>query len=369
MTSTTGDGRPEPAGLSGHDVQQERPGVEARPQPDHPAKADSPREIRKPSWRFVLKSSVREFGDDQCTDLAAALTYYAVLSLFPALLAIVSVLGLTGQGTKTTDALLGIVDDLGPASAVETFRPVVESLAQNQTAGIAALGGLLLALWSASGYVGAFSRAMNRIYEMDEGRPFWKLRPLQIVITLVAVILISVVAFALVITGPLAEAVGRAVGVGDVAVTAWQIAKWPVLVALVVLIIAILYYATPNVKQPKFKWISVGAFLALVVWVLASAAFGFYVANFGNYNKTYGALAGVIVFLLWLWITNLALLFGAELDSELERGRELQTGIAAEQQLQLPPRDTRKTEKSKAKEAEQLEEARRLRSTHGHSTG
>jgi membrane protein len=316
----------------------------------------------------VLKKSVREFSDDQCTDLAAALTYYAVLSLFPALLAIVSVLGLTGQRAKTTDALLGIVDDLGPASAVDTFRPVAESLAQNQAAGIAALAGLLVALWSASGYVGAFSRAMNRIYEIDEGRPFWKLRPLQIVITLVAVLLISVVAFALVISGPVAEAVGRALGLGSAVVSVWQVAKWPVLVALVVVIIAILYYATPNVQQPKFRWMSVGAFIALIVWAVASALFGFYVANFGNYNKTYGALAGVVVFLLWLWITNLALLFGAEFDSEMERGRELQAGLPAEEQLQLPARDTRKIEKSEAKEAEELAEARRLRSTRGRSS-
>ncbi len=365
MTSTPGDGGQGRAGPSADDRERERHSVEDRPHADDAGKPDSPREITKPSWKYALKKSVREFSDDQCTDLAAALTYYAVLSMFPALLAIVSVLGLTGQGRQTTDALLGIVDDLGPASAVDTFRPVVESLAQTQAAGIAALGGLLVALWSASGYVGAFSRAMNRIYEIDEGRPFWKLRPLQILITLVAVLLISVVAFALVITGPVAEAVGKAVGVGSAAVTAWQIAKWPVLVALVVLIIAILYYATPNVKQPKFKWMSIGAFIALLVWVLASAAFGLYVANFGNYNKTYGTLAGVVVFLLWLWLTNLALLFGAEFDSEMERGRQLQAGIAAEEQLQLPARDTRKIEKSAAKEAKELEEARRLRSTRG----
>ncbi len=283
----------------------------------------------------MLKKSVREFSDDQCTDLAATLTYYAVLSLFPALLAIVSVLGLTGQRAKTTDALLGIVDDLRPASAVDTFRPVVESLAQNQAAGIAALAGLLVALWSASGYVGAFSQR-RRLRARDQR--------------------------------PVAEAVGRALGLGTAVVSVWQVAKWPVLVALVVVIIAILYYATPNVQQPKFRWMSVGAFITLIVWAVASALFGFYVANFGNYNKTYGALAGVVVFLLWLWITNLALLFGAEFDSEMERGRELQAGLPAEEQLQLPARDTRKIEKSEAKEAEELAEARRLRSTRGRSS-
>ena len=328
---------------------------------------DSPTQITKPSWTYVLKKTLREFSADQCTDIAAALTYYAVLSLFPALLAIVSLLGVFGQGQKTTDALLGIVRSLGPQSAVDTLAPVLTSLVENQAAGVTLIIGLLSALWSASGYVGAFSRAMNRMYEIEEGRPFYKLRPMQIVVTLIAVLLISVVAVALVISGPLAESIGNAIGLGSAAVTAYQIAKWPVLVLIVVLIIAILYYATPNVQQPKFKFISVGAVVALLVWVLVSVAFAFYVANFSSYNKTYGALAGVIVFLLWLWITNLALLFGAELDSELERGRELQAGLPAEEELQLPPRDTKLIEKNAAKEEKDIAQGRRLRQTRGAS--
>lgn len=335
------------------------------PAPEHPAKPDSPTGLTKPSWRFTLKNALREFSDDQCTDLAAALTYYAVLSLFPALLAVVSLLGVVGGGQSTTDALIGIVEDLGPQSAVDTFQPVVESLVDNQSAGLALIGGLLVALWSASSYVGAFSRAMNRIYEVPEGRPFWKLRPLQIALTLVAVVLISVVAVMLVVSGPLAEAIGGALGLEDTALTAWQFAKWPVLVALVVLIVAMLYYATPNVKQPKFRWMSLGAFVAVLTWAVASALFAFYVANFGSYDKTYGTLAGVIVFLLWLWITNIALLFGAEFDSEMERARQLQAGIPAEDELQLPPRDTRKTRKAGAKQERARQEARALRKGRG----
>ena len=187
---------------------------------------------------------------------------------------------------------------------------------------------------------------MNRIYEIDEGRPIWKLRPAMLLLTVVLVVLAAAVLLALVLTGPVAESVGDAIGLGSTAVLVWQIAKWPVLLAVVILIVALLYYATPNVKQPKFRWVSVGAVLAIVVWILVSAAFGFYVANFSSYDKTYGALGGVIVFLLWLWLTNLALLFGAELDAELERGRELQSGLAAEETLQLPPRDTRNIEKN-----------------------
>ena len=329
------------------------------------SKPDAPTDLTKPSWTYVAKKSIREFTDDQCTDLAAALTYYAVLALFPGLIAVVSLLGLVGDSRSTTDALLGIVDDLGPASAVETFRPTIESLTTSSAAGIGLVIGLASALWSASGYVGAFARAMNRIYEIDEGRPFWKLRPLQIAVTLLAVVMICVIAVGLVVSGPLARSIGDAVGLGDTAVTVFSIAKWPVLVALVVLVIAVLYYATPNAKQPKFRWISIGALIALVVWVLASVAFGLYVANFGSYDKTYGTLAGVIVFLLWLWITNLALLYGAEVDSEMERARELQAGQPAEEELQLPPRDTSKIEKKKAKEEEDLAEAGRLRATRG----
>jgi len=331
------------------------------PDPEDSRKPNAPADLEKPSWKFALKRTVKEFSEDQCTDLAAALTYYAMLSLFPALLAVVSLLGVFGQGKSTTDALLGIVQDVAPGAALDTITGTVESLTSSAAAGPALVLGLLTALWSASGYVGAFGRAMNRIYEIEEGRPFWKLRPVQILITLIAVALICVVAVMLVVSGPLAEAMGNAIGLGSTAVTGWQIAKWPVLAAIVVVIIAILYYATPNVKQPKFRWVSTGAAVALVVWVLASAAFGLYVSHFGSYDKTYGALAGVIVFLLWLWITNLALLFGAEFDSELERARQLQAGIEAEDDLQLPPRDTAGIEKKAEKAEADRVEARRIR--------
>lgn len=333
----------------------------AAPDPDDPRKPQSPTDLDKPPLKFALKRTVREFSADQCTDLAAALTYYAVLSLFPALIAMVSLLGVFGQGKSTTDALLGVAQDLGGGSVVEAVRGPVEQLTSSRAAGVALVLGLVTALWSASGYVGAFGRAMNRVYEIGEGRPFWKLRPLQILVTLVAVLLIAVVALGLVLTGPLADAIGKALGVGGVALTVFTIAKWPVLAAVVVVIIAILYYATPNVQQPRFRWMSIGAFVALVTWVVASALFGFYVANFSSYGKTYGSLAGVIVFLLWLWITNLALLFGAELDSELERGRQLQAGLPAEDELQLPPRDDRTLRKQREKEDHDRAEARRIR--------
>jgi membrane protein len=335
------------------------------PEPEAASKPDSPADLEKRSWFYVARKTLREFSQDQCTDLAAALTYYSVLALFPAAIALLSLVGLFGQGPKTVDALLQILSDVGASSAAETLEPTLTDLSNTPGAGLALIIGLATALWSASGYVGAFGRGMNRIYEVGEGRPIWKLRPTMLLVTLVTVVLVAIVALGLVLTGPAAQAVGDAIGLGSTVVTVWNIAKWPVLLATVVLIVALLYYATPNVKQPKFRWISVGALLAILVWLVASAAFGFYVASFSSYNKTYGSLAGVVVFLLWLWITNLALLFGAELDAELERGRELQAGIAAEQTIQLPPRDTRKTDKAEKKEQEDVERGRRLRAGRG----
>jgi len=338
---------------------------DAAPSPDDPSKPESPTDLSTLSILYAVRKTAREFSSDQCTDLAAALTYYAVLSLFPALVVVVSLLGVFGQGQRTTDAVLQIVGDLGPASAVETLRTPIQQLVESPSAGFALIVGVLGALWSASGYIGAFGRAMNRIYEVEEGRPVWKLRPIQLLLTLIGLILASAVAFMLAVSGPIASAIGEAVGLGDAAESVWNIARWPVVLIFVTLAVATLYYATPNVQQPKFRWISVGAGVAILAWILASLLFGFYVANFGSYNKTYGALAGVIVFLLWLWITNLALLFGAELDAELERGRQLQAGIAAERDLQLPARDSRGAEKNRAKEEEDVARGRRLRNSRG----
>jgi membrane protein len=355
-----------PGKLSGDEgLADETASKEHAPAPDDPRKRDSPTDLTKPSVMFVLRKTARELGGDQCTDLAAALTYYAVLSIFPALVVVVSLLGVFGEGQRTTEALLQLVGDLGPSSAVETLRAPIEQLVESPSAGVALLVGIMGAVWSASGYVGAFGRAMNRIYEIEEGRPVWKLRPLQLLITLGGLVLAAAATFLLAVSGPVASAIGSAIGVGDAALTAWSIARWPIIVILMTLAVATLYFATPNVQQPKFRWMSIGACVAIITWVLASVLFGLYVTNFSSYNKTYGALAGVIVFLLWLWITNLALLFGAELDAELERGRQLQAGIAAERDLQLPLRDTRVVDKNEAKDEQDVQRGRELRRTRG----
>ena len=291
----------------------------------------------------TLKRTIREFREDNLTDWAAALTYYAILAIFPGLIVLVAILGLVGQHPETTNALLDIVDDVGPESAVDTFRGPIEGVVTSNSGAGALLGvGLLVAIWSASGYVGAFTRAMNAIYEVEEGRPFWKLRPLQIVITVAMVLLLAIVAISIVVTGPLARSIGDQIGLGDTAVTVWNIAKWPVIVVIVMGMFAGLYYVSPNVRQPQRRWITPGCVLAVLLWLVVSAGFAIYVANFGSYDKTYGSLGGVIVFLVWLWLSNLALLFGAEFDAELERSRELAAGLPAEDSILLPERSPAK---------------------------
>ncbi|MEY2848476.1 MAG: hypothetical protein RI885_1141 [Actinomycetota bacterium] len=335
--------------------------AEQAPDPDDPRKPDSPDDISKRSWKYVLRKTLREFSSDQCTDIAASLTYFFVLALFPALIAIFSLLGVLGQGRAASDAILGIVEAAAPGGTADLLRGPIEQFATSPAAGFALASGIVVSIWSASGYVGAFSRAMNRIYEIDEGRPFWKLKPVQLLVTIVTIMLMVIAALILVISGPVTDAVGEALGLGQTATVVWSIVKWPALVFVVVLVVAILYYATPNAKQPKFRWMSMGAFLAIVLLAVATTAFGLYVANFSNYDKTYGSLAGIIVFLLWVWIANNVLLFGAEFDAELERGRQLEAGMPAEEDIQLPPRDTSKSDKAAAKEEADVAEGRRIR--------
>lgn len=335
------------------------------PHPDDSRKPDSPDDVTKPAWKYVLRKTAREFTSDQCTDLAAGLTYYATLSLFPGLLAVVSLLGVFGQAGQTTDLVLQILGNFMSQDTVEGIREPLQNLVQTPAAGFAFFTGIVGALWPASGYVGAFGRAMNRIYSIEEGRPALKLRPTMFVITVITVTLIVLAALLLVLSGPVAEAIGTAIGLGSTVILIWNIVKWPVIAGIAVLLVAILYYAAPNIKQPKFRWMSLGSLLALIVWLIASAGFAFYVANFSSYNATYGSLGTVIVFLLWVWITNIALLFGAEFDAEVERGRELQAGIKAEETIQLPPRDTTQSDKLADKRAGDILIGRRLRKARG----
>jgi membrane protein len=289
----------------------------------------------------TAKRTVSEFREDGMTDWAAALTYYGILALFPALIVLVSLVGLFGNPRTTTETLSEIVTSIGSSSSAKTFAGPIESITSNRgTAGFGLVLGAAAALWSASGYVGAFIRASNVIYETAEGRPAWKLRPLQIGMTLAMVVLLALIALALVLTGPIVKAVAEPIGLSDAAITVWNVAKWPALIAVFALMLAILYYASPNARLRGFKWVTPGSLVALVVWVVASAAFAFYVANFGSYDKTYGTLAGVVILLIWLWITNLAILFGHQLNAELERRKEIEEGVpGAREELRLKPRD------------------------------
>ena len=296
----------------------------------------------------TLKRTVTEFQEDNLTDWAAALTYYGLLSLFPALIAMVSLIGIFGDPKTTTDSLTEIITEIGPESAAETFSGPIESIVDNRgTAGVAFVLGLAVALWSASGYVGAFMRASNVIYETPEGRPFWKLRPLQLLVTLVMIILVALLAVGLVLTGPIVEAIAEPVGLGSTAVDIWNIAKWPVMAAIFLLLVAVLYYASPNVKLRGFKWVTPGSLVAIVVWIVASALFAFYVSNFGSYDKTYGTLGGLIALLVWFWISNIAILFGHQLNAERERSLEIEEGRPrAEREIQLEPRDEPKDQRT-----------------------
>jgi membrane protein len=303
---------------------------------------------RKSSLGATLKRTLTEFSEDNMTIWAAALTYFGLLSLFPALIAMVSIIGIFADPASTTRTLTDIVSGLGPDSAANTFKGPIESLTSNRgAAGIMFFVGLGTALWSASGYVGAFMKAANVIYETPEGRPFWKLRPLQILVTLAMIVMLAAVLLALVLTGPVVSAVAGPLGIGSTAQTIWNIAKWPVLLVVVIVMFAVLFHASPNVKLPGFKWVTPGAILAIGVWIVASVLFALYVANFGSYDKTYGALGGVVGLLVWMWITNIALLLGMEFNAERERSREIEAGVPrADREIQLEPRDEPKTQRT-----------------------
>ncbi|MGW3288771.1 YihY/virulence factor BrkB family protein [Streptomyces sp. NPDC001002] len=301
---------------------------------------DRPTKLPKRSWWAVLRGTVKEFQADELADRAAALTYYGVLALFPALLVLVSLLGIAGK--SATQKVMDNLAKLAPGSARDIIGDAVRELqAPGGIGSIMAVVGIVLAVWSASGYIAAFIRSANVVYDMPEGRPIWKVLPIRVGVTVVLLVLSTISALIVVFTGGLARQAGSLLGIGDTALQVWSIAKWPALVVLVTIVIAILYWAAPNVKGRGFRWVTPGSVLALLVWLIASAGFAFYVAHFASYNKTYGALAGVIVFLVWLWISNIAILLGLEFDAELARQRAVAGGLPKDEEPYLPPRDTR----------------------------
>ena len=310
---------------------------------DDPARdrmPDRPSQLGRGGWTGAIKRTVKEYKVDNLSDWAAALTYYGVLSIFPALLVLVSAIGLTGH--SATQSLLNNIGQVAPSSVRQVLTTAIQNLQNSQrSAGVIVVVSLVVALWSASGYVAAFMRASNAIYDVPEGRPVWKTVPIRVGVTVVMLVLLAASAVAVVVTGGLADRVGRLIGIGSTAVTVWEIAKWPVLLVIVSFMIALLYWASPNARQ-GFRWVTPGGALAVVLWLLASGLFAVYVSQFSNYNKTYGSLASVIVFLVWLWISNLSILLGAELNAELERGRSIAAGQPGEREPYMELRDTSK---------------------------
>jgi membrane protein len=326
-------------------------------QADRAAGPAAPSDIPRSGWGSILRRTLRELKHDDVTDRAAALTYYGVLAIFPGVLVLISILGLLGKATVQT--LLDNLGQVAPGGVNSFLRTVIEQVqGRSGAASIGAVVGLALALWAASGYVAAFMRASNAIYDVDEGRPIWKTAPVRLGVTLLLVIMLVASAIMVVVSGPIASQVGHAIGIGDTAVTVWNIAKWPVLLVLVSLMFSLLYWACPNVKQPGFRWITPGGVLAVFVWLLASGLFAVYVALSGSYNKTYGTLATVIVFLVWLWITNIAILLGAEFNAETQRQRAIEAGLPDDVEPFAELRDTRKLDEAQTERVEHADQAR-----------
>ena len=325
------------------------------------AAADVPAGLSRRGVLYALRRALPKFNSDSCMDLASGLTYHAVLSLLPAMIVLVSLLGVFGRGDETVQAVMQLLNDSVPQTTVDFLRGPVESLVRTDLAGFALVAGLLGALWTASSYVGAFGRALNRIYNVGEGRPFWWRRPAFMLLTALLVVLMACAGLILTLTGGLAEKVFQFVGLGDVALTAWKLLKWPALLAIVVLVVGILYQLTPNVRRPHFRYLSPGTVVAMVVTFAGGWGFSFYASHFGNYNATYGSLAGAIIFLFLIWISNNALLLGAEIDSELLRARLLISGVEAEEEIPLPLRDATSIIKAHRQHATVVAEGAELR--------
>jgi membrane protein len=334
--------------------------LKERAVPQRPVQAeleDSPTDINRAGWRAVLKRSIQQFKYDAVTDRAAALTYFGVLAIFPGLLVLISVMGLLGR--SNVQSLLDNLRHVAPGGVNSFLRTVIEQVqGRSGAASVGAIVGIVVALWSASGYVGAFARASNAVYNIEEGRPLWRTAVMRVVVTVALVVMLVACSLIVVVTGSVATQIGHALGLGNGLVMAWNIAKWPVLVVIVSMMFSLLYWACPNVKQPGFRWITPGGALAVVIWLVASALFALYVSFSGSYNKTYGSLAAIIIFLVWLWVTNIAILLGVEFNAELQRQQLIEAGLPEDVEPFAEPRDTRKMDESEQKRVGSAAKAR-----------
>ena len=311
----------EPTVDQGHEAQADA--VTPRPLPRRL------RQLRWRTWRGVVWRSVAGYINDDCSDFAAAMTYQTVTATIPSLVVVVALVNLVTDGTTVITSTVGILRDIGLGSVVgnEALLSVVQALLVRKAPAKVLLGfGLLLALWSASGYVGTFTRASNRIYGVREGRKWWLLELLQIALAAVALILLAAGGIGLVISGPLVDALGTRLHASDAARLAWSVGRWPALVVIAIVLLSLLFWIAPNVRQPRFRWMTVGGAVTLLVWLAVSFGFGLYVSNFGSYNKTYGSLGAVMAFLAWVYLSNIALLLGVQVNAEVQRGRLRQAG-------------------------------------------
>ncbi|MCU1585255.1 MAG: ribonuclease [Microbacteriaceae bacterium] len=336
---------------------------------DAPRGEGSPRSRRglsAASWRLVYRRTIHGFIAHGLADMAGSLTYFGAIAIAPSIVALMSLSTMFGQGKESVSALLSTIDDVAPGSAISLLKQPLEQFSSSPTIGFAFVASTLISIWATSSYVAAFGRSLNRIYEITEGRPIWKLKPQQILVALAVAALVLITLAALVLSAPVTTGVGDALHIGSTPLTVWSVVKWPLLVLAVVLTVAILYYATPNVEQPKFRWMSEGAFVSVIVVVGVSLLFGTYVKDFAHYDRTYRSFAGIVFVLLWLWISNLTLLFGAEVDAQFERAKQLEAGVAAERQIQLPRRDTEASDRAARNRSEDVREGRSIRRSSEH---
>lgn len=327
------------------------------------AEPSGPTDLPKPSLLAVLKRARAEFRNDHLTTLAAALTYYAVLAVIPGLIVLFTALGLFGK--SLTGRVVAQVNSVAPGSAGHLVHTLlVQAQGHKSGSGIMAIVGVVIALWSASSYVNAFRQASNVIYGIGEGRPIWKTVPLRLGITTIAVVLLVACGLIVVVSGSIANEVGNAIGAGHTAVLAWNIAKWPVLLILISILLAVLFWASPNAKQAGIRWVSPGGLIATVLWLIFSALFAVYVVEFSSYNKTYGPLAGIVIFLVWLWLSNVAVLLGAEVNAELDHAKAIADGLPEDVRPFAEPRDTRKLDENDQQAVKEAQ-SRRRRSRRG----
>ncbi|MGX5697594.1 YihY/virulence factor BrkB family protein [Agromyces soli] len=321
----------------------------------------TPRQLAPDAWQYAVRRASRAFFTEHRYDDAAALTFYGVVAIFPAVLVVVSVFALAGERGRVMRATLDLAADVVPSEVLGAIRDRLLEYADSSVAGWGFVTGIALALWSASAYVTAFGRTMNEVYGIAEGRPFWKLRAAQLLLTAAILALVVVIVALLLASGAVARGVAAALGLGSELQMFWAVVRWPLLLAATLCVVDLLYGFTPNVRRQGFRWLSVGAAIAIAVVVVVSAGFALYVDRFADYDRVYGSLAGVVVFLLWLWFANCGLVFGAELDAELLRARQLQSGAPADERILVPPRDTTRSAVRARRRAEDVERARRLR--------